>query len=303
MTTETTGSEQSSGEGQETSQASVDWKSGLDAAYLDNESIKNAPDINTLAKGYVSLERMIGNSIRIPGEDAGEQDVSAFHEKLMSVPGVVKLPSEGNEVELNDFYAKMGRPESFDKYEVTRPEDIPDGIEYSEQMENWFKEQAFAQGLNNKQVQGIMSAWNEMTMQEGQQRLAERDESANYLKNKWGADYERRNGVVQTLLNKFGNDGAYQELIESGLGNNPRLIEMLSNVGMATLEDSMINSQHVSTEPTPEELNMQINEIMSNPAYMDSKHINHKSLVEKVHALQQKLTNYEKTDIFEGISI
>ena len=114
---------------------------------LDNpEWIKNVPedmrgepslalvkDFPGLVKSYVHGQKMVGaDKIALPGTDASDDT-------------------------WNEFYGKLGRPETAADYGLKKPEDLPEGFPYSEDIEKDFGEQAHKLGLTPKQVKGLFS--------------------------------------------------------------------------------------------------------------------------------------------------
>ena len=71
-------------------EAAYDWKAELPEEIRDSPMVKEAPDLATLAKQAIDYQRMSGNSIRIPGEDASDEAITDFRGKLSKV-GMVPL--------------------------------------------------------------------------------------------------------------------------------------------------------------------------------------------------------------------
>lgn len=84
-------------------------------------------DPKALAKQAFNQEKLIGNSIRVPGKDATPEERDAF---------------------LN----KLGRPEKVDGYAFTAPKDMPEGLPYDGERANAFKGKAHELGLTNDQA-------------------------------------------------------------------------------------------------------------------------------------------------------
>jgi hypothetical protein len=121
-------------------QGGADWRSSIPDDIRGEKSLADIKDVGALAKGYVESQKMIGRSIRIPGKDAEKTDFDAFYGKLREVPGVVYMPDGADEAAMGDLYTKLGRPESPDKYQLKRPDNLPEGMVYNESMEpriNW----------------------------------------------------------------------------------------------------------------------------------------------------------------------
>ena len=53
----------------------VDFRSSLPEDLREEASLADIKDVGSLAKSYVNAQRMLGSSIRIPGQDAGEEQM------------------------------------------------------------------------------------------------------------------------------------------------------------------------------------------------------------------------------------
>lgn len=88
----------------------AEWHEGLSDEYRGNESLANIPDIDTLAKSYLDAQSYMGGSIRIPSDDAGEDDWSSFNQKLTDkVPTLMNIPSDEAEAR-TALLSRLGRP-------------------------------------------------------------------------------------------------------------------------------------------------------------------------------------------------
>ena len=81
--------EQSTPEVQSTLSEISNWRDSLAEDLRSEPSLKDFKDINSLAKSHVSAQKMLGGSIRIPGEDASDEARQEFYSKLSNVEGVV----------------------------------------------------------------------------------------------------------------------------------------------------------------------------------------------------------------------
>ena len=98
-----------------TSETSSEW---LPQAYRDNPSFKDFTGTEGLCKSYDHLKKLEGNSIRMPGKDAGVEDLDKFYSRLQEVPGVMRAPDYENPDAMAQFYTKLGRPAEPAGYEV-----------------------------------------------------------------------------------------------------------------------------------------------------------------------------------------
>jgi len=99
---------------QEVAQSVEDWRSNIPEEIRGHKSLQHINDVGALAKSYVHAQSMIGaDKVVVPGKSA--------------------TPDEWNE-----FYARLGRPESPDAYELPQQE----GAEVNPDMSNWYKQMA-----------------------------------------------------------------------------------------------------------------------------------------------------------------
>lgn len=89
-----------------------------------------ADDPKALATKAFNQDKLVGNSIRVPGADATDEERNAF---------------------LN----KLGRPEAADKYEFKAPEGLPEGFEYDGKVEAAFRDIAHKAGLTQAQAAAV----------------------------------------------------------------------------------------------------------------------------------------------------
>ncbi len=130
------------------------WKEGLSEENAASPAFKDiGDDINDLAKNFLDAQAYLGNAVRIPGEDASEEAVAEFHEKLrLKVPGLMFTPDLEDEDTINGFLNKLGRPDAVDGYEMP----AVNGIELTEDRETLIRKSALKHGLTVKQVKGFL---------------------------------------------------------------------------------------------------------------------------------------------------
>ncbi len=176
-------------------------------------SIKTVPD---LVKSYVSAQKMIGaNRVAVPGDNA--------------------TPAQWNE-----FYSKVGRPETADKYS------LPDDIQVDESLKPDPTKFATVQkmfhdaGLTPRQAKAVMGHYMR-TMQENFTATKGATEQAHQqavgsLKQEWGDKFQANVDIANSVLKKFGDEALMNE-VKNGMGNNVQLIKALHKIGTAVLED------------------------------------------------------------------
>ena len=249
-------------------------------------SLQDFSDINGLAKSYVSSQRMLGGSIRIPGEDASAEAHTDFYTKVQSIEGVVKVPSESSDAAgWDNLYNKMGRPTEATGYQLN----VPEGTQVNENMLTM----AHELGLTNSQVNKYMEFEAGQQSQINETQVQARETAQSALKESWGQDYNNRmdgaKAAIRTYSEKYPD--AVNELINGPAGNNPALLNMLSDLYGGLQEKGIISSTASSVQygMSSEEALGQIQEIRGNSAHaaFNSADPGHASAVQKMSRLYQ----------------
>ena len=108
------------------------WQSRyLSEDLRENDTLGKFEDVGSLGKSYLELQKMVGSRIKIPTDESSDDEV-------------------------NDFYSKVGRPDSPDKYVVN----LPEGTDYDNELIGQFYEVAYKNGLSNKQAQSAIEFYN-----------------------------------------------------------------------------------------------------------------------------------------------
>jgi len=230
-------------------------------------SLQNIQDLDQLAKGYVHAQRMVGaDKIALPNKHATEDD-------------------------WNQFYGKLGRPDSPEAYEVNY---TPPAEGYEATNLPGFQDAAFRAGLNSDQAQLLLDWYSELETETIQSNEASSEthrlSAEQDLRQEYGLAYDKKlaeaNGV---FLKFFGSDMA-QVTLEDGslLGNNAQFIKALTNLASNFSEDTITADQTATGAMTPQEAQSEINKLTApGTAYWDKLHPNHQAAVDEVFALRQ----------------
>lgn len=215
---------------------SASWTESLAEDIRGEASLAKFKDINGLAKSYLSAEKMIGGSLRIPGEAATTEERESFYNKLSGVPGVVRFNPEDPE-SINSVYNKLGRPESADKYSLKA---LPTGEVLSDPQMQTFVDNAHKAGLTQSQMDMVMDHYSNIADANIQEYNASVEEAKSTLTKLWGNDFEKNQGYVQNALNSFKEQfpNEMDKLLRSPAANNPVILEAFAKLGRLTREGS-----------------------------------------------------------------
>lgn len=225
-------------------------------------------------KTYAEAQKFIGGSIRLPGEKDAPQD---------------------REKKLNDVYAKLGRPESPDKYDLKLPE--VGGVKWDDNAVGMFKQTAHKLGLNSTQLNGLLTMYGEH-LKTGLPNIEELNQKgAQALQEHWGVNAKRNavmaeNGFKQLALAELGPEGS-ERLLDainaSGFGSNPDFVRVVARIVSETGEDKYVDG--VDNHRTDEQTDDEIRTLMGSKEYMDDRLPGHQAAVDKVRRLFEEKAN------------
>lgn len=175
----------------------------------------------------------------------GGQPAPAATPEPATEPFLAALPAEGDKDGWSAVYAKLGRPESVDGYELPVP-DGQDG-EFAKTTAAWMHEA----GLNKQQAQALATHWNTFQAQQAEaqqaavQKQAQTDLAS--VRQEWGAEFDANKSVMERAVNTFAPPEFIEMLDKSGLINSPVIAKMFLKIGAAINEDQSVAtkaSQH-----------------------------------------------------------
>lgn len=248
---------------------SGDWKDNLPEDVKGHSALGPINDVENLAKAYVNASSMIGrDKIPLPGEQASADDWA-------------------------EVYNRLGRPESAEAYQLDAGEEA-DG-----NMVDWFKSTAHDIGLNNKQAQQLMSAYNEMVgaqAEAGPDLDMVRDQVSADLRKEFGPAFDDRMALANGLVKNFGGEEMTEIELSDGtlLGDNPGFIKAMVAVGEyirnKVSEDDFAGIEKSDMSMTPTEINEKIREIEApdSPLWSNA-HPQHTAMMQERNRLYEML--------------
>lgn len=226
---------------------------GIDAS-LVSDKVRGFSDINGLLKSYNESQSYIGGAVKIPTDKSTDEERSAF-------------------------YAKLGRPESADKYEWQPPEGISvEGVTDGEFKK--FKDLAFAAGLSNKQLGAVMGGWSEIvkSLQTKQTQFLSDQSAATTaeLKKEWGDEYQQKFDLTMKKLDSL---GIRKHLEASGI-LTPEVVKGFYGMISSKEETAMRGATGDDGDNVA-----RIAALKSNPAYLNSSHPEHGAVIRELNSL------------------
>lgn len=247
---------------------STDFLKGIGEEYQGLATKKGFNNIDDVLKSYSNLEGMMGKRI-----------------------------DELTTDEMRDVYTKLGAPADISEYGFEDAK-LPEGVE--DTMSDWFADKSFELGLSKDAANSLRDAYLESQQEQFKKvsmeaQVAATDQLAE-LKTEFGAAFDERINLAQTALNEFGGDEVKNLINQHGLGNNPALVKMLSEIGKITSEGKMVSNKEDTAQfgTTPADAAASIADKFADAEFMkrwrSQSHPGHKAAQQEIMSLY-KLKN------------
>jgi len=250
-------------------QPTSSWKDSISEDFRNDPSIEKFTEIDALAKSYINATKMIGqDKIIIPTKNSTQEA-------------------------WDEAYAKLGRPESADKYALDVKSDV---VPFDETAIKSFAEQSHKLGLNNKQAQGILEFYkNNM---EGSVQQAKIDtetaqsQAEQQLRQEWGRDFEGKVKQAGALAKANINPEVLDMTLSNGtrLGDHPEIIKGFAKIAGMMSEDKIVSTESENVN-TVADIETEISAITNDTdgPYWNKQHPDHDKVVQQVYTLREML--------------
>jgi len=252
------------------------WQSTFPEGYRDEASLTSVKDAKVLAKMFVDTKRMVGkNTIAIP-DDSSPKD------------------------EWDEYYRHGGRPDTIEDYGLAAPEGFPsefaEKIFPSDRLAKW-QQRFFDGGVSKKAAAQFVSEFaNDMLADIQSHQQTEKMDMENLvsgLSQEWGAAYEQNKHLGNIAVEEgTSGDEEFKQRIVSKFGNDPDFVRYSSNLGKKFSEGKSPNFTNI---PTPSDLQTQINDIESNPLYLNGTQKQRMDLAARIMSIRNKINPSEIT--------
>lgn len=221
-------------------------------------------------KSIVDLRKQISTSIRLPGENASDEDVAKFNKAI-------------------------GVPDSPEGYEFTMPEGR-EPTDADKAFQGKMAEIFHKSGVSATAAKNLIDGYNEMTVAaEEAQATADKqfvEETEAALQTKWGKDFERNKNLSSRAAKYlFGDNFEDAAQIETKDGkfilDHPVIMEALAKAGVEMAEDGFMKMDPEAAGSVQEEINNLNKELHEAHMAGDSKKAG--ELNDKVQKLYAKL--------------
>lgn len=144
-----------------------------------------------------------------------------------------------------------------------------------------------AKGVWDFMIRGAASLCEEMnTLGDGYYETVQK-----MMRGRYGAAYAQKEKEIASLIKTYGGDGFAEFLMKTGLGNRRETVEFFMNLIDDLSEDETLAGEKNSPVASEAQISDEIRRLMSNQAYVQANHPEHKRCVEKVFNLRKRLFN------------
>ena len=250
-------------------QPTSSWKDSISEEYRADPSIEKFTEIDALAKSYINATKMIGqDKIVIPTKNSGQEA-------------------------WDEAYAKLGRPESADKYALDVKSEV---VNLDEGAIKSFTENAHQLGLNNKQAQGILEFYKNNMEGTAQQAKIDTEtaqsQAEQQLRQEWGRDFDGKVKQAGALAKANINPEVLDMTLSNGtgLGDHPEIIKGFAKIANMMSEDKIVSTESENVN-TVADIETEISAITNDTdgPYWNKQHPDHDKVVQQVYTLREML--------------
>jgi len=250
-------------------QPTSSWKDSISEDFRNDPSIEKFTEIDALAKSYINATKMIGqDKIVIPTKNSGQEA-------------------------WDEAYAKLGRPESADKYALDVKSEV---VNLDEGAIKSFTENAHQLGLNNKQAQGILEFYKNNMEGTAQQAKIDTEtaqsQAEQQLRQEWGRDFDGKVKQAGALAKANINPEVLDMTLSNGtrLGDHPEIIKGFAKIANMMSEDKIVSTESENVN-TVADIETEISAITNDTdgPYWNKQHPDHDKVVQQVYTLREML--------------
>lgn len=268
------------------------WRDTFPEPVREWDEFKNSDSPEKFWGQVGEMRSHLGQSIRVPTEEAGDEQWSQFYTKLQTkVPGLMPKPNMEDETAMQTLYRQMGQPEKAEEYKI--PEIDTQGVELQADTAEAFRAVAHKHGLTQKQFEGVVTDFTALNVNAGleMRKAAQTDQAS--LQTEWGAAYDQNTGLVKSLAIKTNAPESLLKAIEHKQVDASTMkwmhkiaTQFGGSEGVNLLNDDGGDQGLVMT---PAEAQEKINDMMNNKdhAYWDGSHSQHEQAVKRMLELQK----------------
>lgn len=243
---------------------SDDWKAKLPESIRASSLVKDVDTEEKFWKRIQDQQSYLGQSIRIPSDDAGADALNEFHAKLKAkVPSLLSIPKEDDDAAYDAALEALGKPKQVADY--TLPE--VQGFTFSEDQATHLRALADKSAMTKRQFKKLAKEYAAEATRQSDAAKAEKDANEGLLQKEWGMAV---NDKYQEVVEFAKANGAPQNFVRALEGRTARAEEVMfmHKLAKSGKESSTVasagNGQSPGGKLTPYEAEERIAEILNN---------------------------------------
>ena len=265
------------------------WKEKLPEAIKDWGEVRDSKSEDSFWEQMSNMRSMMGQSIRIPTEDASKEDMAAFDKRLIEkVPSLMRKPDMDNVEVMDAFYTQLGRPEEAKKYDVPELK-APEGITLQDGLAEDFKGIAYKHGLTQKQYEGVVQDYTQNSIDVVEQQITEQKSEMAALNSEWGMKFEPNMEKAEAVRSKYFGD-VVSSLDVAGADTIKAFTNIADKFGAEGSQNLIEATREQTNLVAPAEAQERLSESLGNKehAYWNAHDSAHKQAVDKVLLLTKQ---------------
>ena len=234
---------------------------------IGSPTLKDIPDVPTLVKNFVDQAAHLGQSVRIPSENASDDDRKAFEQKIIEkVPTLMPTPDRDNPNAVATVLKSLGVPDDISGYK--NPEVDAGDLELDYSFVDAMKPVALKHNMTTDQFEGIARDITEQNIAQAQERQAKADADKLALAEEWGVQLDPRFTLIKNYAAQTGAPDELLNAIEKRVIASKTAKWLYELASAQTGEQPPITrDRHGRVQHAPEEARKRISEIMNNPKH------------------------------------
>ena len=188
----------------------ANFRDSLPQELRDDPALADFHDPAALAKAYRDTKAMVGGMVRIPSEEAGEEAIKAFAQKILENRnlGLIPKPDPNDPESMEAYYRAMGRPEDASGYQA------PEGVDA--EMFGAMTEKALELGISKQAFEQLSAHQAAIAREQLSKRQAAVKQGIDQLRGELGPAYDQRVARAGMLVKQMGGHEALEAAIANG---------------------------------------------------------------------------------------
>lgn len=266
---------------------SMDWREAVPESAREWDEFKNSDTAEKFFDQIGHMRTHLGNSLRVPSEDAGEETWSEFYEKVQrKAPELMRKPNVDDDSVMSEVFGSLGKPDTPAKY------DLPEFDDYSvsEERAQTLKEMAHKANLTKKQFKAMLGEMLSVERETGIAGNEAFEADRKSLLSEWGEAVESRTNIAAKVAEQTGAPEALVKAVQEGRADKATMQWLYGLSKQMTVEGSPM-ADEIAHVDSPADIQGKIDDMMNNQShpYWDSSHPQHSAAVEKMIELRRKL--------------